>query len=119
MKKHEIKHDCLMRGASAEPVQVQIKERFTGKTTRVIDKAIQDLYRYGKLAVPKNKALEDMDFVFKDKTMTAMDPDWRSSSFIQVDLFHRILKRLQSEHPNQYLVSGINSKCPEIKLVKK
>lgn len=117
--KQEFDPDCLMNIASAEPVQVLIKERFTGKTTRVIDKAIQDLYQYGKLAVPKNKALEDVDFVFKDKTMTAMDPDWRSSPFIQVDLFHRILKRLQSEHPNQYVVSGINSKCPVIKLVKK
>lgn len=102
----------------SEPVQAKINKRRIGKTTRVIDKAIQDLYKYGELVVPKNDALADRNFIFDDDRAIAVDPDWRCSPYVQKELFHSVLKRLKSEHPNQYTVSGFNSVCPTIKLIK-
>jgi len=74
----------------------------TGKTTRVVDAAIQRLFARGVIKVPMRPGIEKMSSgAFKD---CIVDPDWETSYSVQRSLFSRILRRLSSEHKGQYIV---------------
>jgi len=75
--------------------------RKTGKTTRVIDDAIQKLFIVGKITVPSKSILERDSFYRGRKVnsdVIIVDPDWRISNTVQRDLFERIARRVHVEH---------------------
>ncbi len=78
--------------------------RRSGKTTRLVDEAIQQLFEVGNLYLPTSndiqtgfgKYLYDPDLV---KLMQKfIDPDFRPGNQAQLDFIERVNKRLESEH---------------------
>lgn len=86
------------------------ENRATGKTTRVIDNAIQAFFNNGeKLYIPTYHQLKDReegtnlaannpipDDLNEDQII--IDPDWRVSTAVQRGLVGKILQRLNFEH---------------------
>jgi hypothetical protein len=72
------------------------------KTTQVIDDAIQKLFTHGHIIVPKMNDLKNA-FVYRGRRlnydMMIIDPDWEVSNQVQRNLFERIVRRIQLEHP--------------------
>ncbi|MBB1150266.1 hypothetical protein H4K35_09010 [Myroides sp. NP-2] len=74
--------------------------RRSGRTTRIVDEAIQQLFTKGSIYVPTKTHLEEnlKDTRSVKKNMNyIVDPDW-DKGYAQRDLFSRILKRLELEH---------------------
>lgn len=74
--------------------------RINGKTTRMVDVAIQELFTNGSIYIPTKTHLEQniKDRCSIKKHMNyIVDPDWDKGRS-QEQLFRTILKRLRSEH---------------------
>lgn len=71
--------------------------RRSGKTTRLIDEAIQYLFKNKTLYLFTDIGLSSTPSVTKEKTVF-IDPDHRFGNNAQRDFIHRILRRLEIEH---------------------
>jgi len=81
----------------------------SGQTTRIIDCAVQKLFSGDKLLIPTYRdkisddrhqgiiSIFDKDFENKYKLKVILDPDWREGR-AQVDMFERLVRRLEIEH---------------------
>ncbi|RDY58019.1 hypothetical protein [Flagellimonas nanhaiensis] len=83
--------------------------RRTGKTTRLVDLAIQTLFEKGEIFIADMKWIESErrgftsdEIADRDKFIDEIDASQR----IQNHLMSRILKRLESEHHGQFEVNG-------------
>lgn len=78
--------------------------RRTGRTTRVIDVAIQKLFENGCIVIPSRDNLtEGRNLYVKGKSEKiiqdlVIDPDYNEGSSVQIVLFEKILRRLEVEH---------------------
>lgn len=81
--------------------------RVSGKTTRLIDNAIQILFNGDKLLIPTNKdkirdplgirSLFDTEFENKYNLKIILDIDWEEG-YAQENMLRRLLRRLEIEH---------------------
>lgn len=71
--------------------------RRSGKTTRLIDHAIQVLFKEGRILAPITWDYDYMVKVGEDKLLM-IDEDWKRGNRAQTDFIERLLKRLESEH---------------------
>lgn len=76
--------------------------RGTGKTTRLIDEAIQILFEYGEVTIPVDSESESFQNRTPVETMVWGAEDFNETS--QVELFEKLLTRLTHEHPGQFTV---------------
>ena len=75
--------------------------RRTGKTTRMVDQAIQELFRYGRIRIPNQSDILNSVHITNmapQYTYVIIDPDYIEDTHIQQDLFKKIVKRLDNEH---------------------
>jgi hypothetical protein len=82
-----------------------------GKTTRLIDEAIQELFKNGAIVVPDQCKLKDKDYrktmarQFPD-TKIFVDPDAADRNKAQFHFKRRLLTRLYSEHARSFLYNN-------------
>ena len=85
--------------------------RRSGKTTRTVDGAIQELFTRGWIRIPLRPSEGfNPDEVIEDPSAIELP---MSYSIIQRDLFQRVIRRLESEHYGQY---EVNKSAGRIKL---
>lgn len=83
--------------------------RNTGKTTRLIDKSIQDLFKGKKLLFPtigqlnkdfykKGISVWNVNFESETGLTPVIDPDWGFGQVVIDDVLKSILRRLEYEH---------------------
>jgi len=78
--------------------------RRNGDTTRIVDEAIQKLFKYGEITIPLNMG-NTKYFNGKNKDSIIIDPDADISIEVQRQLFSRLRIRLDIEHHNQFIVN--------------
>lgn len=76
--------------------------RRTGKTTRLIDQAIQSLFANGQLYLLRKHALGKFRNIIKDGSTLFVDPDHKMSNMAQNDFVYKVMKRLEFEHTEGY-----------------
>lgn len=75
--------------------------RRTGRTTRIVDDAIQKLFKYGEVIVPLHM---DGDFDIRNLDLIVSDPDWiderigASRRHVNEEIINKIERRLLQEH---------------------
>lgn len=79
--------------------------RRSGKTTRAIDLAIQELFKFGKIYIPFKTELEDGKKVSRIIEYCQIDPDADKGS-AQRDFKQRLFERIKNEHKNQIVLEG-------------
>lgn len=89
-------------------------KRRTGKTTRIIDKAIQTLFTKGEILVPFTSSFNTLKG-FKRGTLILDPIEGDLDSENQRNLFARIMDRLEREHPDDF---DFNEKVGRIFLKK-
>ena len=72
-----------------------LHNRRTGKSTRIIDNAIQALFRYGSIIIP----YKFQENLFLEFNLEQVIMDSNVTKYQQENLQERILKRLKREHP--------------------
>ena len=82
--------------------------RRTGKTTRLIDQAIQSLFANDQLYLLKKQALNKFRNIIKDGSTLFVDPDHRMSNQAQYDFIYRVMKRLEVEHAGTYKLKTVS-----------
>lgn len=83
--------------------------RRSGKTTKIIDAAIQQLFTEGEIWIPSKYKIRSVDvydvkhFEFNEeyKVKAVIDEDW-NKGYAQEDLSERIIRRIDLEHKYQY-----------------
>jgi len=94
------------------------RPRKNGKTTRVIDEAIQFLFKSYVIVVPPYSKL--MRLKREKKTLAILnsfiDPDWKLGPNVQSNLMDRIISRIKIEHYNTYQKLSVDMKEGTIKL---
>jgi hypothetical protein len=78
--------------------------RQTGKTTRLIDQAIQSLFANNQLYLLRKHALGKFRNIIKDGSTLFVDPDHKMSNMAQNDFIYRVMKRLEFEHFGTYIM---------------
>jgi hypothetical protein len=78
--------------------------RRDGKTTKLIDKAIQTLFTEGKICVPSTDNVITVRKIVKGTVATFIDPDHNENNSAQDDFLHRLKRRLSIEHYNCFLI---------------
>ena len=94
-------------------------ERRIGKTTRLIDEAVQELFNNGVVWIPTSKEAELLlgedgkrginDLVWSNK-IKFIDPDHKSGNKVQDNFRERFKKRLYSEHIGCFMDNGYGTK---------
>lgn len=79
--------------------------RKSGKTTLIIDSAIQKLFSEGVIYVPTKHELINGSKSNYNFIKWIIDPDWNLGS-AQNDLLRRLTNRLNTEHPGSAKISG-------------
>ena len=82
--------------------------RRTGKTTRLIDQAIQSLFANDQLYLLKKQAISKFRNIIKDGSTLFVDPDHRMSNQAQQNFIYRVMKRLEFEHKGSHKIKTIN-----------
>jgi len=90
------------------------KMRRDGKTTRLINDAIEEMFKKGKICVPLKhpksiKELKDAmakDFFKDTKTKIFIDEDSKITNSIQKNFRERLVRRLDTEHTGYFMCSG-------------
>ena len=72
--------------------------RRTGKTTRLIDQAIQSLFNNGQLYLLRKHAVGNFRNIIKNGSTLFVDPDHKMSNMAQNEFVYRVMKRLEFEH---------------------
>ena len=78
--------------------------RATGKTTRLVDEAIQHLFKYGYVRILLNHEIMDPNFYrgFTNEQILDLkrfiDPDFRDNNHAQLYLIGKIKDRIINEH---------------------
>lgn len=90
--------------------------RCTGKTTRVINDAVERLFQFKEIFIPNKNHLKNNINFFNRITDTTIiiDEDW-NEGIAQEEMFYRLLDRLKIEHSEQFNVNK-NEKGYTIKL---
>lgn len=81
--------------------------RRSGKTTRDIDQAVQDLFNKGSVYVPTKTEINQSTESYNRKLPenSVMDTQWLLG-MAQEDFFSRLVKRLSIEHNGNFEVKG-------------
>lgn len=89
---------------SSQDSYLKLRRR-SGKTTRAVDKAIQTLFKEGKILIPYSPHTEDRLSAFQRGTNSEIsivrDPDW-SKGETQKDFMGILRRRLRAEHHGKY-----------------
>ena len=94
-------------------IEELLKRRMSGKTTRMTDYCIQQLFTKGEIYIPnkeefyRNQALPDYQRK-KGFDDWIVDPDYMHGN-AQLELRKMIFRRLESEHPNVQVTKRTNS----------
>ena len=96
--------------------------RKTGKTTRTVDEAIQQILKYNKIFIPTKHQLKREVLKLNGinpirgypNEITVIDPDWTDSQAVQEFLWRRIIKRLQYEHGHLIIKTNKSSRIISI-----
>lgn len=84
--------------------------RRSGKTTRLIDKAIQTLFESGMIFIPTWYSMNQYKRGKRAiKIPTFIDVDAHYANFAQENFSNRLLKRLEYEHTDTYTLNGDQS----------
>lgn len=78
--------------------------RRDGKTTRLVDEAIQHLFVTGNLYIPSAGGIE-LEGVFEELPHTEqmfIDPDHKPDNMAQTNFTQRFISRLKIEHDPKY-----------------
>lgn len=78
--------------------------RATGKTTRLINEAIEQLFLYGKILVPINSQYEKITSIGNYIGFPIIIEQDRTDDNTQKELFDKIIARLELEHKGQFEV---------------
>ena len=78
--------------------------RRTGKTTRLIDEAIQYLFKNQTLYLFTDIGLSTSTPSVPKEERVFIDPDYRRGNGAQRDFIHRVLQRLKIEHSRSVTV---------------
>lgn len=82
--------------------------RRSGQTTRLIDKAIQELFTKGKLYLVKKSALNRSNSIVPNTNSLFVDPDHKMSNQAQQEFIYRTLKRLEIEHCKSHKINTMS-----------
>lgn len=87
-------------------VEIPNKNRRTGKTTRTIDQAIQNLFKHRVLTISKDY----------DERSNALDPDAKLHPLNQKSFIKRLIARLSLEHYKQFEIIQDNEVVTTIEI---
>lgn len=81
--------------------------RRDGKTTRLIDAAVQALFADGEIYILTNKGVDAVDDGGRirglpEATPFFVDPDYSQGNMAQRDFYNRLVSRLSNEHRGQF-----------------
>lgn len=82
--------------------------RRSGETTRLVDEAIQHLFKVGVAVVPNSIPRLNRGFLLGNSSNVFIDPDSESDNEAQLELARRIYARLNLEHTDQFIMSDAN-----------
>ena len=88
----------------------------TGKTTRLIDSAIQYLFKNKQLYLFRKQGISKAKRIIPPGENLFIDPDHSSSNMAQQDFVYRFLRRLEIEHRNSCKIDMQNRDYIHIKI---
>lgn len=80
----------------------------SGQTTRLIDNAIQHLFKNSNLYLLKKNAIKRSNSIVPNNCFVFIDPDHKMSNQAQQNFIYRVLKRLESEHSESHKIKTIS-----------
>ncbi|MBC7845544.1 MAG: hypothetical protein H7Y10_03530 [Flavobacterium sp.] len=93
-------------------------ERRTGKTTRLIDEAIQYLFEKGELYLFKKCGFKIASRSFISSQRIFIDPDHKMANQAQQDFIYRVMKRLEFEHKGSHKIKTMSKDYIHVITVK-
>lgn len=88
----------------------------SGETTRLIDKAVQFLFKKGELFLLKKNALKRYLSIVPSEEYLFVDPDHKMSNQSQCDFIYRVVKRLEAEHEGSFKIVRVSKEYIHIKV---
>lgn len=82
--------------------------RASGKTTRLVDNAIQHLFKNSNLYLLKKNAIKRSNSIVPNGSFVFIDPDHKMCNQAQQEFIYRVLKRLEAEHYSTHKIKTIN-----------
>ena len=82
--------------------------RRLGRTTRLVDNAIQTLFQEGEIFIPDSSWLESngRGFTKEEIEKRNLFIDVEGTGFSQKYFLRRLMRRLNAEHPGQAILDG-------------
>ena len=92
--------------------------RRSGKTTRMIDEAVQYLFEKGELYLFKKCGFKNAVRTLTNHQKLFVDPDHKMSNQAQQDFIYRVMKRLEVEHNGSHKIKTMSKDYIHVTIVK-
>jgi len=93
--------------------------RRSGQTTRLIDQAVQELFKKGQLFLLRKAALNRSRSIVPENSDLLVDPDHRMSNQAQNNFVYRVMKRLEAEHYGSHKIKTMTVDYIHITILNK